>query len=98
MISAPTMLYNLDPAVFPDPLRFDPARRTVQVATFGNGIHRCPGALLGRAELLITLQEWLSRIPDFEIEDSVPLRTNGGIVASMDRLVLRWPVPCGTGG
>lgn len=90
MISAPTMLYNLDPELFEDPLRFDPARRTVQTATFGHGIHRCPGAILGRRELIITLQEWLTRIPEFSLAKRGPPRINGGIVASMPRLDLVW--------
>ncbi len=92
MITAATMVYNLDPDIFPDPLRVDPNRRTVQLATFGHGIHRCPGAILGRSELVITLQEWLKRIPDFEILDESALHTNGGIVASMPALELRWKV------
>ncbi len=72
MITAATMLYNLDPEIFPEPLHFDPERRTVQLATFGHGIHRCPGAILGRLELVITLQEWLKRIPDFELARTPP--------------------------
>ena len=93
MISAPTMLYNLDPEVYPDPLAFDLVRKQGKVATFGQGIHRCPGAILGRTELIVTLQEWLKRIPDFEIVDERALTVNGGIVASMERLDLRWPTP-----
>lgn len=92
MITAATMIYNLDPELFPEPLRFDPARRTVQLATFGHGIHRCPGAILGRLELVITLQEWLKRIPDFELADATALHTHGGIVASMPALALHWRV------
>ena len=51
---------------------------------------RCPGAILGRQELVITLQEWLKRIPDFELANAQAPRTNGGIVASMPALELRW--------
>ena len=91
MISAPSMLHNLDPDIYADPLRFDLGRRVGKVATFGDGIHRCPGALLGRAELTITLQEWLKRIPDFELADQQSLKVVGGIVACMEHLPLRWP-------
>ncbi|MCA8967312.1 MAG: cytochrome P450 [Planctomycetes bacterium] len=90
MISAPTMLHNLDPDLFPAPLAFDPARKASHIATFGHGIHRCPGAALGRRELLVTLQEWLPRIPDFALADPAGQRVDGGIVASMPRLDLRW--------
>jgi cytochrome P450 len=90
MISAPTVLYNLDPDLFTNPLHFDPTRKTPQLATFGHGIHRCPGAILGRTELAITLDEWLTRIPEFELVDPAELQSNGGIVASIPRLHLRW--------
>jgi cytochrome P450 len=37
---------NRDPAVNPDPARFDPARRERQSFTFGLGAHACPGEAL----------------------------------------------------
>jgi cytochrome P450 len=37
---------NRDPAVNPDPARFDPRRATPQVFTFGHGPHACPGATI----------------------------------------------------
>ena len=93
MISAPTMLYNLDPEIYPDPLAFDLVRKQGKVATFGQGIHRCPGAILGRTELIIVLQEWLKRIPDFEIVDEGAIKVNGGVVAGIEGLDLRWARP-----
>jgi cytochrome P450 len=40
---------NRDPAVNPDPDRFDPARRERQAYTFGLGAHACPGEALATA-------------------------------------------------
>jgi cytochrome P450 len=37
---------NRDPAVNPDPARFDPLRRERQSFTFGLGAHACPGEAL----------------------------------------------------
>lgn len=37
---------NRDPAVNPDPARFDPSRRERQSFTFGLGAHACPGEAL----------------------------------------------------
>ena len=43
---------NLDPKVFPDPLRFDVTRANASKHLgFGFGVHYCLGALLARMEL-----------------------------------------------
>jgi cytochrome P450 len=90
MIALPTMLYNLDPAEYADPLALRPDRHVPATATFGNGIHRCPGATLGRSELEIALTEWLARVPDFEIADESAVAIQQGVVATVSNLPLRW--------
>lgn len=96
MIAVPSMLYNLDESEYPDPLAVDWERRVPTNCTFGNGVHRCPGAVLGRNEVAITLEEWLKRIPDFSIPEGEDIPVKGGIVATVERLPLRWDSEAGT--
>ena len=65
---------NYDPDVFPNPreVRFDRPRKPI--LTFTGGIHACMGAHLARLEMKIALQEWLRRIPDFEIKPGAAIR------------------------
>jgi cytochrome P450 len=66
-------------------------------AAFGLGIHRCLGSNLARMELTVALEEWLARVPDFELADpeavtwssgqvrgprSIPIRVTGTAAAS----------------
>lgn len=90
LVTIPTMLFNLDETQYPDPLVVDWDRPVLATCTFGAGIHRCPGAPLGQREAAIALQEWLTRIPEFELDETQPFKVNGGIVATLDRLALRW--------
>ena len=90
MVALPSAFYNLDPAIYEDPLSLDWSRRVKQVLTFGNGVHRCSGASLGHAELVIALEAWLKRIPDFSVVPNRKLPVCGGTVAKILELPLIW--------
>ncbi|MGR9092969.1 MAG: cytochrome P450 [Gammaproteobacteria bacterium] len=54
---------NHDPAVFPDPHRFDITRDAAAHLAFGSGIHVCLGAPLARLEGRIAIRELVARWP-----------------------------------
>jgi cytochrome P450 len=54
---------NHDPAVFPDPLRFDVGRDPNPHLGFGWGIHHCLGAPLARLEIEVALRRLFDRFP-----------------------------------
>lgn len=58
---------NRDPAVFdrPDEVVLD--RQHNRHLAFGVGVHRCLGSNLARMELVVALESWLARFPDFEL-------------------------------
>ena len=58
---------NRDPAVFADPLRFDPARNPNPHLTFGHGKHFCLGASLARLETGSTLATLANRMPGLRL-------------------------------
>src|SRR3546814_4502345 len=68
----------------------DFSRRSGRHSTFGSGPHMCPGQELARAEVAITLEQWLRRIPDFRVAADADTRCSGGIVGQVNRLVLEW--------
>jgi cytochrome P450 len=73
------MAANRDPAVYPDPDRFDVTRRPTQVMTFGFGLHFCLGAHLARAELETAVRVILSRLPNLRLADDDGVRITGTI-------------------
>lgn len=56
----------------------------------GNGPHRCPGAALARAEIAIFLEEWLARIPDFQVKPGTKPAFASGNVNGVLTLELSW--------
>jgi cytochrome P450 len=92
LICIPNCLYGLDERIVADPLIVDFRRqRPIPLAAFGNGPHTCPGAALARREIRVFLQEWLRRIPDFEITPGTRPVMETGIVSDVRELHLSWP-------
>ncbi|HEY1968200.1 MAG TPA: cytochrome P450 [Pseudonocardia sp.] len=79
---------NRDPAVFPDPERFDAERTPNRHLAFGVGLHRCLGSNLGRAMFHVMLDRLLARIPDYRLtEDPTPHRySDAAIVFALHHL------------
>jgi cytochrome P450 len=91
MITMPTQVHGLDPAQNDDPLKIDFSRRRAPHSAFGSGPHMCPGQELARKEVAITLEEWLRRIPEFELAPDADLSPVPGIVGALRRVTLQWP-------
>ncbi len=90
-ILMPSAVRGLDERVFDDPLTVNFDRRNAHDhTTLSHGPHRCIGIVLAQQELRIFLEEWLARIPDFELDESDPPVMAPGIVPSIDRLSLKW--------
>jgi cytochrome P450 len=64
---------NLDPEVFPDPLTVNFDRQSNRHIAFASGFHRCLGSHLARLELVVALEEWHKRIPDYRIQSEEEL-------------------------
>ena len=93
MVVGPVFLHNLDEATFPGALEADFHRpRKPPHITFGGQAHRCLGAMLARTELQIFLEEWLTRIPDYDIKPGVELKSRTRVTSVMPSLPLVWDV------
>jgi cytochrome P450 len=81
---------NRDPRQFDDAEKFIGDRSPNRHIAFGAGIHRCLGSHLARLELRIAIEEWLARVPEFEVAPGTELRHHVGGAAGLDNLPLVW--------
>ena len=70
-------------------MRFDRERN--RHLAFGGGAHRCLGSHLARLELMVALEEFHRRIPDYELAPHTVISFSPGIRQS-ENLHLRFPL------
>lgn len=87
-VAMSTTLAGRDPTEFDDPaaVRFDRRPRHV---SFGFGPHICVGMHLARREMRIAMEEFLTRIPDFRVQDGHVVRCHLGMIQPVE-LPLVW--------
>jgi len=87
------IMHGMDERKFACPMQADFERKNAsQHAGFGNGPHRCAGALLARTEMRIFLEEWFRLIPEFQLKPNEEPRFEGGMVNCVIRVPLVWSV------
>ena len=94
MVLLPYPAANRDPEKFEDPDKVVIDRQENRHSTFGLGIHRCVGSNLARMELTVAIEEWLKRVPEFELteKDDSKLAWSPGLVRGPRRLPVVFPV------
>ncbi len=83
---------NTDPEHFEDADVVDFERARNVHAAFGVGPHRCLGSHLARMELVVAMEEWHARIPDYRLQPGETPRYSSGI-RELLYLPLEWDVP-----
>ena len=90
MVLVPSTLHGTDARENNDPLQLEFGRKNISHSTFGGGTHICAGMHLANLEIIVTLQEWLKRIPEFRVANGFRLVAHSGVVAQVERLDLEW--------
>ncbi|MEV2211948.1 cytochrome P450 [Streptomyces sp. NPDC050997] len=85
---------NRDPAVFPDPDRFDVRRENARLQlAFAHGPHHCIAAHLARLETRIALHRLLERLPALRLDPDRPSAPDGLVFRKPPTLHVLWDVP-----
>ena len=82
---------NRDPAVFPDPDRFDVSRENARLhVTFAQGPHVCIGMHLARLEAQVALSRLLARLPGVQLDPQRPSAARGLVFRKPPTLWAGW--------
>jgi len=91
LVMASISAANRDPAAFPDPDRFDPARPDARRhLTFAAGPHVCLGMHLARLEAHTALAVLLERLPGLRLDPERPAAPRGLVFRKPPALQVRW--------
>jgi cytochrome P450 len=90
MVLMPLWAATRDPRAFEDAGEVRLDREPNRHIAFGAGPHRCAGAHLARRELLVAMEEWHKRIPEYHLDATQPI-TEHGWQCGPDNLPLVWP-------
>ena len=80
---------NRDPKAFDDADKFIIDREHNRHVAFGAGIHRCAGSNLARMEMRVAIQEFLARVPHFELDPAGEVTWAGGQVRGPRNIPIR---------
>jgi cytochrome P450 len=80
---------NRDPAKFPDPDRFDLARRDNHHLAFSHGVHACLGQGLSRLEAQVALETLVRRLPGLQLAGT-PVWRKDFCLRGLDSLPVVW--------
>lgn len=90
-VSLLTCMQGLDESIFENAMTVDFSRKNAdQHLAFSRGAHSCPGQNLALAEIRVFLEEWLQRIPHYEINGHVHAGVKA-IIFNIFSLPIRWP-------
>ena len=81
---------NRDEREFPDPDRFDVARRAPRILSFGTGAHMCLGANAAKLEGRVLLEELLARMPEYQVDEASSVRLRSEFFRGFARLPISW--------